>query len=379
MSHWRARLRRSVIEPTRLALSRSRPGGRSALALRDFRPRPGLVTKQTRVERPRFRVVDAHAHVFGHFGRWDDRPVSELLVLLDEVDVGCLVSLDGGWGEDILDRQLKRLKEPAPDRFAIFGGVDWSRWPDEGNAFGERAADRLEAQVRRGAQGLKIWKPFGLEVRDPEGRIAAVDDQRLDAIWARAGALGIPVLIHAGDPVAFFDPFDETNERYEELERHAAWRFHGGGSPAFADVIEQFARLVERHRQTTFIGAHVGCYAENLAWVSSLLNRCPNLFVDIGARVAELGRQPYAARRFFIEHADRILFGTDAPLEAETYRLFYRFLETDDEYFPYSTRSVPPQGRWNVYGLHLPEDVLKRVYSGNAVRVLRLPPLSGGA
>jgi predicted TIM-barrel fold metal-dependent hydrolase len=136
--------------------------------------------------------------------------------------------------------------------------------------------------------------------------------------------------------------------------------------------VEDFARLVERHSNTTFIGAHVGCYAENLAWVGSLLDRCPNFYIDISARVGELGRQPYTSRRFFMQYADRILFGSDMGPEAAEYRIYYRFLETDDEYFNYNTEDIPQQGRWYVYGLFLPDDVLEKIYLGNAKHVLRI-------
>ena len=182
----------------------------------------------------------------------------------------------------------------------------------------------------------------------------------------------MPVLIHVADPVAFFDPLTPANERYEELARHPEWHFHGPGFPTFATVIEQLATIVRRHRNTDFIGAHVGCYAENLGWVGRLLDECPNFHVDIAARLGELGRVPYSARDLICRHADRVLFGTDSPPDVATYRQHYRFLESRDEHFPYSRSDPPPQGRWMIYGLHLPDDVLRRVYHDNAARLLRL-------
>jgi predicted TIM-barrel fold metal-dependent hydrolase len=184
--------------------------------------------------------------------------------------------------------------------------------------------------------------------------------------------LGIPVTIHIADPVAFFDPLDEYNERWEELHANPDWHFPSPPYPPFLTILEQFANLVTRHPRTTFIGAHVGCYAENLAWVGNLLDRAPNFYVDISARISELGRQPYTARRFFIEYADRILFGTDMGPDPEAYRIYYRFLETDDEYFNYGLSEIPGQGRWRIYGLHLPDVVLEKVYFQNAVRLLGL-------
>ena len=341
------------------------------LFLRDFRPQPKLVVKETVIERPRFLVIDAHNHLGGVFGRrWEEEPLSELLDILDEAGVRVYVDLDGGWGEDILDRHLNTFKAAAPERFCVFGGVDWSAWAEKGDSFGEWAAGRLREQVARGAQGLKIWKPFGLSVRDHTGALVRVNDRRLDPVWATAGELNIPVLMHVADPVAFFDPLDNTNERYEELQRNPDWQFTSPPFPPFMQIMNDMADLIRRHSQTTFICAHVGCYAENLGWVGQLMDECPNFHIDISARIAELGRQPYTARRFFIEHQDRILFGTDSSPSVDVYRVYYRFLETDDEYFNYSTRPVPGQGRWQIYGLYLPDEVLQKVYYGNAERII---------
>lgn len=339
--------------------------------LHDFQPRPKLVVPETRVGRPRYPVIDAHNHLAEPFGGgWDKRPVAELLDVLDTADVRVYVDLDGGWGEDILNQHLDHFKAAAPERFRIFGGVDWSAWPEQGDRFGEWAAERFRAQVARGADGLKIWKPFGLHVRDQHGALVSVDDTRLDPLWETVGELGLPVLIHVADPVAFFDPLDHTNERWEELHAHPDWQFPSPPFPTFLTIMTAFANLVARHPQTTFIGAHVGCYAENLQWVGDLLDKCPNFSIDFSARIAELGRQPYSARRFFIRYADRILFGTDASPDLDYYRLYYRFLETDDEYFNYGTSPIPSQGRWRIYGLYLPEDVLEQIYYRNAERVI---------
>ncbi|MEZ0395729.1 MAG: amidohydrolase family protein [Anaerolineales bacterium] len=340
------------------------------MLLQNFRPQPKLVTKITLVEKPRFPAFDAHNHLGEDFGGgWDKKPLAQLLDLLDEAGVVHYVDLDGGWGEDILNAHLDHFKQPAPERFTIFGGVDWSQWPERGNAFPEWAASRLRVQKERGAEGLKIWKGFGLHVRDQHGALVEVDDPRLVPLWETAGELGLPVVIHVADPVAFFDPVDETNERWEELGQHPDWRFPSPPFPPFMHIMEAFYRLVKRHPNTTFIGAHVGCYAENLAWVGKMLEDCPNYYIDISARIGELGRQPYTARRFFLRYADRILFGSDMGPYPEAYRVIYRFLETDDEYFNYNASEIPLQGRWYVYGLYLPDDVLRKVYYENAARV----------
>ncbi|HPH95888.1 MAG TPA: amidohydrolase family protein [Anaerolineaceae bacterium] len=341
------------------------------MLLTDYHPQSKLVTKTTLIHHPKFQVIDAHNHLGDPFGGgWDKKPFSILMDQLDEAGIGAYVDLDGGWGEDILQSHLTLFKAKAPERFQIFGGVDWSRWPELGDAFPEWAAGRLAAQKQMGAQGLKIWKPFGLHVRDQHGDLVKVDDVRLDPIWQVAGELGLPVLAHVADPVAFFDPIDETNERWEELGAHPDWAFTSPPFPPFLSILEGFYRMVKRHPQTTFIGAHVGCYGENLAWVGKMLDDCPNYAIDISGRLGELGRQPYSARRFFIQYQDRILFGSDMGPDVDAYRLSYRFLETDDEYFNYNVSEVPGQGRWYVCGLFLPDEVLKKVYYQNARRLL---------
>lgn len=341
------------------------------MKLSKFRPISKLEIEETPTERPRFPVIDAHNHLGEAFGGgWSKRPVEELLEVMDRAHVTRLVDLDGGWGEDILEERLRKFKEHAPERFSVFGGVDWSAWGERGDGFPEWAAGRLEAQVKLGAEGLKIWKPFGLTVRDHQGTLVHVDDTRLDPIWERAGALHIPVLVHVADPVAFFDPLDETNERFEELREHDDWRFPSPPFPSFESILEAFAILVKRHPKTTFIGAHVGCYAENLAWVGALLDECPNFFVDISARINELGRQPFTSRAFFLRYPERILFGLDEPASLAWYQLYYRFLETSDEYFSYEPEERFSKGRWRIYGLSLPDEVLERVYRRNAERVL---------
>ncbi len=341
----------------------------SDLPLSKFAPRSQLVTKTTRVERPAFPAIDAHNHLGASFGGgWDSRPASELLARLDEAHITHYVDLDGGWGEDILDAHLKKFKEAAHDRFILFGGPNWKYWEEAGEAFGDFAAQRFRVQVARGAQGLKIWKDFGLHVKDHRGNLVAVDDLRLDPLWNAAAELKVPVLVHVADPVAFFDPLDATNERWDELHAHPDWQFPSPPFPAFLDIMNAFARLVKHWPSVTFIGAHLACYSENLGWVSQLLDDCPNLIVDFSARISELGRQPFAARRFFERYQDRILFGIDAGPDLKTYHTYYRFLETEDEYFDYGGG----QGRWQIYGLNLPKSVLEKIYSQNARKLFNL-------
>ena len=338
------------------------------MLLQDYRPNSKLQVKSSRIEQPRFPVIDAHNHIGTPFGSsWLQYPTIEFLERLDQAKVRMFIDLDGGWGEEILQKHLDHFKNAAPERFIHFGGVNWAMWREMGNRFPNWAADRLREQVRWGAQGLKIWKGLGLEVQDHEKNLVPVDDSRLDILWDTAAELNIPVLIHVADPVAFFDPLDEHNERWEELKNHPDWHFLSPPYPPFSIIIEQLANLVICHPQTTFIGAHVGCYAENLSWVANLLDLAANFSVDISARISELGRQPYTARQFFLDYSDRILFGTDMGPDPETYRVYYRFLESDDEYFAYDTGEIPGQGRWQIYGLHLPDEVLEKVYLKNAL------------
>jgi predicted TIM-barrel fold metal-dependent hydrolase len=350
------------------------------IRLADYRPQSARRGPTHEVRRPQFPVIDAHNHLGPAFGGdWAERPVDELLAVLDEAGVERLVDLDGGTG-DRLSSEIDRWQAPAPDRLVVFAGLDYGGWEAD-TAFGETEAGRLRDSVARGARGLKVWKTLGLRARDPLGRLVAVDDERLDPLWTTAAELDLPVVIHVADPIAFFRPLDPTNERYEELTEHPDWHFwptrppgrpDAPGFPPFDELLAAFDRLVGRHPATTFIGAHVGCAAEDLGLVSRMLDDHPNLFVDIAARLGELGRQPYTARSFFLRYADRILFGTDAPADAAVYRLHYRFLETWDESFDYSTDEVPGQGRWQVNGLGLPDEVLRAIYGDNAVRVLRL-------
>ena len=200
----------------------------------------------------------------------------------------------------------------------------------------------------------------------------------MDPLWDKAAELHLPILIHVADPVAFFDPVDEKNERWEELQGNPDWAFTSPPFPPFLSILEDLADLVENHPHNTFIGAHVGCYSENLAWVSALMQRCPNFNVDISARISELGRQPYTSRQFFLNNSDQILFGSDTGPDPQSWRILYRFLETQDEYFEYGTGPIPGQGRWNIYGIHLPEEVLAKVYYQNALRVFNLPNLPEG-
>ena len=344
------------------------------LALADSRPRPALRLPATRVERPAVRAIDAHNHL-GRWitdwvrpgGGWMTEDVGALLGMMDALDVEAIVNLDGRWGAE-LEANLDRYDRAHPGRFLTFCHVDWGELARPG-----RLVASLEASRAAGARGLKVWKDLGLAVRDGAGSLVLPDDPRLEPVWAAAGELGLPVLIHTADPVAFFEPLDAANERLEELAVHPEWALHGTGAPAFERLMEALEAVVAAHPRTTFVGAHVCCFAEDLAWVGRMLASYPNLCLDFSARIAELGRQPRAARRLFTEHPDRILFGTDElPPQRAAYETYFRFLETGDEHFPYSPDPERPwpQGRWHISGLDLPAGVLEAIYRGNALRVL---------
>jgi predicted TIM-barrel fold metal-dependent hydrolase len=260
---------------------------------------------------------------------------------------------------------IDRFRRAAPERFHTVAWMDWHDLAEPG--FFGRSVERLERLVEHGARGIKVWRDLGLTLHDSDGSMLRVDDERLAPLFERAGELGVFVMFHTADPDAFFRPIDRFNERYEELSAHPDWSFHGSHFTK-AELMEQRNRVFARHQRTTFVGAHMAERPENLAEVARWLDEHPNFHVDISARTAELGRQPYTAREFFIRYADRVLFGTDLVPEERMYRLHFRFLETADEYFDYPSHASR-QGRWQIYGLHLPDEVLRAVYRENALRL----------
>ncbi len=351
----------------------SSPAAPTPLLLSQWEPRRQVRVARTSVPTPAHPVVDAH----NHLGRWlcDDGAwmapdVGALLALMDRARVRTVVNLDGRPHE--LEENLDRYDRAHPGRFVTFAQVDFDLLA------GPHPTRRLVAQVRDaarlGARGLKVWKDLGLERRDASGALVLPDDPRVAPVFAIAGELGLPVTMHTADPIAFFEPLDRHNERIDELAEMPQWWWGGEGMPSFDRLLDCFEAVVAAHPGTVFVGAHVGCAAEDLGRVGRMLSAYPNLHVDIGGRLGELGRQPRAARDLILRHPDRVLFGTDCfPLDEANLTLHYRFLETADECFSYAPDcAVPPQGRWDVSALDLPVDVLEQVYAANAVRVLGL-------
>ncbi len=328
------------------------------LPLSDFAPRSQLKVDYHFLERPRFPVIDYHNHL-------DSLDPNDVLRVMDRCGVEQVVNITMRTGKAALEI-IDRFHRAARQRFATIGWMDWAGV--ERSDFTQLSLDRLEALVEHGASGIKFWKDLGLSIRDASGALLRIDDERLAPLFDKAAELHIPVMFHTADPDAFFDPIDRFNERYEELAAHPDWSFHDSPVSKSA-LLQQRDSVIARHPGTTFVCAHMAESGENLSSVAAMLDRNPNACVDISARVAELGRQPYTAREFFLKYADRIVFGTDLLPEVEMYRLYYRFLETADEYFDYPSHASR-QGRWNIYGIYLPDEILLKIYRENAVKLL---------
>jgi predicted TIM-barrel fold metal-dependent hydrolase len=308
-------------------------------------------------------------------------PPQEVLEVMDRKNIRALVDLTGGAGEGLAE-VIRTFPAAHPGRFLVFTEPWWGRANQPGYA--KFQADEIERAHRAGAKGLKIQKVLGLYLREDvtTGPLVKVDDPRFDPMWEACAGLNMPVAIHVSDPEAFFLPIDRFNERFEELNNHPDWSFYDRDFPSNEEILEARNRVYARHPRTNFITLHVGNDAENLPYVSECMDRYPNMYVELAARIGELGRQPRTARKFFEKYQDRIMFGTDAvphgvqtPQQIygdELYEIYYRFLETEDEYFDYAPAPVPPQGRWKIYGLGLPEEILRKVYYENAARLLGL-------
>ncbi len=365
----------------------------ASLALKDFEPKSMLHVPETRVPRARFPVIDVHTHLSdttrgdGGVPRGEDVSLwitaKDAIALMDRKNVRTMVNLTGGHGAG-LEKSIAAFDRAAPGRFLTCTEPSYEKFQDP--KFPQLQADAIQAAAKAGAKGFKVLKTLGLYLREgiTTGALVKVDDKRFDPMWEACAAAKLPVFIHIADPEAFFLPTDRFNERYDELGFHPDWSFHGKDFPSFKELIAARDRVYTRHPKTQFCSLHVGHDAENLGAVGESLDKFPNMTVELGARIGELGRQPRASRKFFEKYQDRILFGTDAvpPPEGEKYpqqvfkdelyEIYYRFLETEDEYFDYAPAAVPPQGRWRIYGLGLPETILKKVYHDNAARLLGL-------
>ena len=354
----------------------------AGLPLERYEPKSMLHVPETHVPRSRFPVIDFHTHITGGSARNGQSAIrfgldpANCLAVMDRKNIRTMVSVTGSYG-DGLREAVAKLPEAHPGRFVVFTEPVWTKASDPG--YPQFQAAGIEAAHKAGAKGLKILKTLGLYLREQgSGKLVRIDDPRFDPMWEAAGALKMPVAIHISDPEAFFLPIDRFNERWEELHAHPSWSFCGKDFPSNRELQEARRNVMRRHPGTQFVCLHVAD-SEDLPYVSECLDSLPNMHVDIAARIGELGRQPRMARKFFDRYQDRILFGTDASADAGTpqqtfgdalYEIYYRFLETEDEYFDYAAASVPPQGRWRIYGLGLPEQILRKVYGENAARLI---------
>jgi predicted TIM-barrel fold metal-dependent hydrolase len=337
---------------------------KKTILLKDFHPETALHTAKHEISRAKFPVFDVHNHTNDARGIGDRVDPKELVERMDRLNVKTIVILTGGWGDD-LQKLIDTMVKPYPGRFMVMTQMDWSKIDDPN--FSQLMVRQLDDSVARGARGLKILKELGLGVRDKSGKLIPVDDTRLDPVWDECGRLGIPVFIHVADPEAFFHPIDASNERYEELIEHPDWSFYGHDFPTLPELMAQRDHMFAKHPHTTFAALHFGSWPENIDFVEQTLVKFPNVMIETGAREGELGRQPRRVRALFLKYPDRIMFGTDEGASEEMYRNYFRWLETDDEYFPYA--QYPGQGRWMIYGLGLPGEVLEKVYHGNAERL----------
>jgi predicted TIM-barrel fold metal-dependent hydrolase len=337
---------------------------KKTILLKDFHPETALHAAGHDIQRAKFPVIDVHTHTNDAVGIGDRVDPKEMVERMDRNNIKTIVILTGMWG-DKLQKIIDEMVKPYPARFMVFTQLDWSKINDPN--FSQLMVRQVDDSVARGARGLKVLKELGLGVRDASGKLLAIDDPRLDAVWEECGRLGIPVFIHVADPEAFFHPIDASNERYEELIEHPDWSFYGPQFPSMKELFEQRDRIFAKHPHTTFVALHFGSWPENLDFVEQTLEKFPNVMIETGAREGELGRQPRRTRQIFMKFPDRIMFGTDEGASDAMYHNYFRWLETEDEYFPYA--QYPGQGRWMIYGLGLPDEVLEKVYHGNAERL----------
>jgi uncharacterized protein len=340
--------------------------------LSDFKPESSLIVERKNVLKAKFPVIDIHFH----FASMKDMKRDELVQAMNSLGIEKIINLDG-W-EHEYEKYKREFVDVYPDRFIMFAVVNWFANRDE--TFLKDQINYLEKTVANGAKGLKIPKSFGLKAKDKFGKLLEIDDLKWEPIWQKVEEMKIPVLMHTADPTPFFDEVNRFNERFDELGMFPEWNYYGAEYPKKEKFLEQRENLLKRHPNIVFIGAHIGMNADNLKYAAGLLDKYSNYYVDIAAVLNDLGRQPFTARKFFIKYQDRILFGTDGGYYLGTkewpaqkyYSTYFEFLETSNEYFPYPIWDVQKQGRWNIYGLSLPDEVLEKVYYKNAKKLLSL-------
>ncbi|GEO02945.1 hypothetical protein AAE02nite_06090 [Adhaeribacter aerolatus] len=343
-----------------LSLGLTFAGYAQEMSFEEYEPKSGLTVPEHPTKRAKYPFIDVHNHQNSNMSK---EALAKLVKDMDGLNLQTMVNLSGGYGDN-LKSGVANLKGNYPTRFLLFANVDFKNIDDPD--FGRKAATQLEQDVKNGAQGLKIFKNLGLTLTDKNGKRIATDDPRLDLIWAKCGQLGIPVLIHTGEPKQFFDPQDKNNERWLELKQYPSRARPTDKYPGWEQVMAEQHRMFKKHPKTKFINAHLGWLGGDLTRLGKLMDEMPNMYTEIGAVLAELGRQPRYAREFFIKYQDRIMFGKDS-WEPTEYHTYFRVLETKDEYFDYYRKR---HAFWKMYGLDLPDEVLRKLYYKNALKVI---------
>jgi uncharacterized protein len=331
----------------------------NVMDVEEYEPTSTLVVPETKVTKAKFPFIDVHNH------QWTMpiQDLDKLVVEMDSLNMGVMVNLSGFRGK-YLEWSLDNVNEKYSDRFALFLNINFENLDDEG--WPEEQLQMLEDAVEHGVKGLKIYKGLGLTDKDNEGNRIAIDDERLDPIWAKCGELGIPILIHSGEPNSFWKPKDKNNERWLELKQYPSRYRDPEELPSFEEIIAEQHHIFRKHPNTTFINAHLGWFGNDLGRLGELFDELPNVYTELGAVIAELGRQPRFARAWMIQYQDRVMMGKDT-YKKEEYYTYFRILETADEYFDYYRKR---HAHWKMYGLDLPDSVLKKVYYKNALNVI---------
>jgi predicted TIM-barrel fold metal-dependent hydrolase len=331
----------------------------NVMDVEEYDPVSTLVVPEHHLTRAKYLFIDVHNH------QWimPIQDLEDLVVEMDSLNMGVMVNLSGFRGK-ILEWSLDNVAENYPNRFVVFLNLNFENLDDPG--WPEEPLEMLENGVRQGVKGLKVYKELGLNDLDNNGNRIPVHDPRLDPIWAKCGELGIPILIHSGEPAPFWMPKDKKNERWLELKQYPSRYRNPEKLPSFDSIMSEQHAVFAKHPNTKFINAHLGWYGNDLTKLSELMDQFPNMYTEIGAVLAELGRQPKAARAFFVAYQDRILFGKDT-YKMEEYYTYFRVLETDDEYFDYYRKR---HANWKMYGMNLPDSVLRKVYYENALNII---------
>lgn len=330
------------------------------MSFEEYNPKSTLIVPGKIIKKAKFPFIDVHGHQY----RMPTQDLTAVITAMDTLNMGIMVNLSGRSGDDLL-KSVKNIKDHYPNRFVVFANIDFNRNVGKPGWITE-TVNQLAQDVKNGARGLKVYKGLGLSNVDVDGKRVAINDPRLDLIWKKCGELGIPVLIHSADPKSFWDTFDGDNERWLELKTHPRRKREADNPAPFEQIMNEQYTMFQKHPKTTFISAHMGWMSNNLEGLGKLLDKIPNMNVGIGAIIAELGRQPRNAKKFFIKYQDRVLFGKDS-WKPEEFPTYFRVLESDDEYFPYHKKY---HAFWPMYGLDLPDDVLKKVYYKNALRIV---------